>query len=148
LPLVLFPPEQRRFDTRCRPCPPRAKTSVPVHGRKRGRAGVRDIRGAPVFIGLYETPIFAKRGWLRRMENLPADYDSRMSSNRSEPASPIRESCTLCRLTAASNWSGWLGSWTCSGPPPPSQNGRPGTITLSRSAASIARCRPRGERNS
>ncbi|HZC34268.1 MAG TPA: sugar ABC transporter substrate-binding protein [Chthoniobacterales bacterium] len=28
-----------------------------------------------VFIGLYETPIFAKRGWLRPMENLPADYD-------------------------------------------------------------------------
>jgi len=28
-----------------------------------------------VFIGLYETPIFAKRGWLRHMENLPADYD-------------------------------------------------------------------------
>src|ERR1700745_2328716 len=27
------------------------------------------------FIGLYETPIFAKRGWLRPMENLPADYD-------------------------------------------------------------------------
>src|SRR6201987_5295800 len=29
-----------------------------------------------VFIGLYETPIFAKRGWLRPMENLPADYDA------------------------------------------------------------------------
>src|SRR6201988_2634571 len=28
-----------------------------------------------VFIGLYETPIFAKRVWLRPMENLPADYD-------------------------------------------------------------------------
>ena len=28
-----------------------------------------------VFIGLYETPIFAKRGWLRPMENLPAEYD-------------------------------------------------------------------------
>src|SRR6201993_1221699 len=28
-----------------------------------------------VFIGLYETPIFAKRGWLRQMENFPADYD-------------------------------------------------------------------------
>src|SRR6202023_536962 len=28
-----------------------------------------------VFIGLYETPIFAKRSWLRPMENLPADYD-------------------------------------------------------------------------
>jgi len=28
-----------------------------------------------VFIGLYETPIFAKRGWLRPMENLPTDYD-------------------------------------------------------------------------
>jgi len=28
-----------------------------------------------VQIGLYETPIFAKRGWLRAMENLPADYD-------------------------------------------------------------------------
>src|SRR6201982_2069268 len=28
-----------------------------------------------VQIGLYETPIFAKRGWLRPMENLPADYD-------------------------------------------------------------------------
>src|SRR3984893_15712432 len=27
-------------------------------------------------IGLYETPIFAKRGWLRPMENLPADYDA------------------------------------------------------------------------
>jgi len=26
-------------------------------------------------IGLYETPIFAKRGWLRPMENFPADYD-------------------------------------------------------------------------
>ena len=68
---------------------PRAKTSVPVHGCKRGRAEVRDIREAPVFIGLYETPIFAKRGWLRPMENLPADYDSRMSSNRSEAGSPI-----------------------------------------------------------
>src|SRR5580693_9436209 len=28
-----------------------------------------------VQIGLYETPIFAKRGWLRPMENFPADYD-------------------------------------------------------------------------
>jgi sorbitol/mannitol transport system substrate-binding protein len=29
-----------------------------------------------VQIGLYETPIFAKRGWLKPMENLPADYDA------------------------------------------------------------------------
>src|SRR6201984_1733561 len=28
-----------------------------------------------IFIGLYETPMFAKRGWLRPLENLPADYD-------------------------------------------------------------------------
>src|SRR5215470_16735751 len=28
-----------------------------------------------VFIGLYETPIFAKRGWLKEMANVPADYD-------------------------------------------------------------------------
>jgi sorbitol/mannitol transport system substrate-binding protein len=28
-----------------------------------------------VFIGLYETPIFAKRGWLRPFENLTPDYD-------------------------------------------------------------------------
>jgi polyol transport system substrate-binding protein len=28
-----------------------------------------------VFIGLYETPIFAKRGWLKEMVNIPADYD-------------------------------------------------------------------------
>src|SRR6516162_662772 len=28
-----------------------------------------------VYIGLYETPIFAKRGWLRSFENLPSDYD-------------------------------------------------------------------------
>lgn len=28
-----------------------------------------------VFIGLYETPIFAKRGWLQPIENIPADYD-------------------------------------------------------------------------
>ena len=28
-----------------------------------------------VFIGLYETPIFAKKGWLKEMANLPADYD-------------------------------------------------------------------------
>src|SRR4030088_180887 len=28
-----------------------------------------------VFIGLYETPIFAKRGWLKEMSNIPADYD-------------------------------------------------------------------------
>src|ERR1700736_1177136 len=28
-----------------------------------------------VFIGLYETPIFAKRGWLKEMGNIPADYD-------------------------------------------------------------------------
>jgi sorbitol/mannitol transport system substrate-binding protein len=28
-----------------------------------------------VQIGLYETPIFAKRGWLRPMGNFPADYD-------------------------------------------------------------------------
>src|SRR5271165_5534398 len=28
-----------------------------------------------VQIGLYETPIFAKRGWLRPMENLPPAYD-------------------------------------------------------------------------
>jgi sorbitol/mannitol transport system substrate-binding protein len=28
-----------------------------------------------VFIGLYETPIFAKKGWLTEMANLPADYD-------------------------------------------------------------------------
>jgi sorbitol/mannitol transport system substrate-binding protein len=34
-------------------------------------SGLYDI----VFIGLYETPIFSKRGWLRPFENLPADYD-------------------------------------------------------------------------
>jgi sorbitol/mannitol transport system substrate-binding protein len=28
-----------------------------------------------VFIGLYETPLFAKRGWLHALENLPSDYD-------------------------------------------------------------------------
>ena len=28
-----------------------------------------------IFIGLYEAPIFAKRGWLTPMENLPAEYD-------------------------------------------------------------------------
>jgi sorbitol/mannitol transport system substrate-binding protein len=28
-----------------------------------------------IFIGLYETPIFGKRGWLTTMENLPAEYD-------------------------------------------------------------------------
>jgi sorbitol/mannitol transport system substrate-binding protein len=28
-----------------------------------------------VFIGLYETPIFAKRGWLKEMANIPSDYD-------------------------------------------------------------------------
>ena len=28
-----------------------------------------------VFIGLYETLIFAKRGWLKEMGNIPADYD-------------------------------------------------------------------------
>jgi sorbitol/mannitol transport system substrate-binding protein len=28
-----------------------------------------------VYIGLYETPIFAKRGWLHPIENLPSDYD-------------------------------------------------------------------------
>jgi sorbitol/mannitol transport system substrate-binding protein len=30
---------------------------------------------ALVFLGLYETPIFAKRGWLKEMANIPADYD-------------------------------------------------------------------------
>jgi sorbitol/mannitol transport system substrate-binding protein len=34
-------------------------------------SGLYDI----VFIGLYETPIFSKRGWLRPFEDLPADYD-------------------------------------------------------------------------
>jgi sorbitol/mannitol transport system substrate-binding protein len=28
-----------------------------------------------VFIGLYETPLFAKRGWLHPIEGLPSDYD-------------------------------------------------------------------------
>ncbi len=28
-----------------------------------------------IFIGLYEAPIFAKRGWLTAMEEFPADYD-------------------------------------------------------------------------
>src|ERR1022692_4855937 len=28
-----------------------------------------------VFLGLYETPIFAKRGWLREMKDIPASYD-------------------------------------------------------------------------
>src|ERR1700746_1116364 len=27
-----------------------------------------------VFIGLYETPIFAKRGWLKEMADIPRDY--------------------------------------------------------------------------
>lgn len=35
------------------------------------RSGEFDL----VFIGLYETPIFSKRGWLRPFENLSADYD-------------------------------------------------------------------------
>jgi ABC-type glycerol-3-phosphate transport system substrate-binding protein len=35
-----------------------------------------------VFIGLYETPIFAKRGWLKVIGNIPADlrYPFRPSS--------------------------------------------------------------------
>jgi sorbitol/mannitol transport system substrate-binding protein len=28
-----------------------------------------------VYLGLYEAPIFAKRGWLKAIENVPADYD-------------------------------------------------------------------------
>jgi len=28
-----------------------------------------------VFLGLYETPIFAKRGWLREIKDIPKDYD-------------------------------------------------------------------------
>jgi sorbitol/mannitol transport system substrate-binding protein len=28
-----------------------------------------------IFLGLYEAPIFAKRGWLKEMANIPADYD-------------------------------------------------------------------------
>jgi sorbitol/mannitol transport system substrate-binding protein len=28
-----------------------------------------------VFIGLYEAPIFAKRGWLKEISNIPGDYD-------------------------------------------------------------------------
>src|SRR6201981_2520734 len=28
-----------------------------------------------VFSGLYETPLFAKRGWLKEMADIPADYD-------------------------------------------------------------------------
>ena len=28
-----------------------------------------------VFLGLYETPIFAKRGWLREMKEIPVSYD-------------------------------------------------------------------------
>jgi polyol transport system substrate-binding protein len=28
-----------------------------------------------IFIGLYDTPSFAKRGWLKPMENFPAEYD-------------------------------------------------------------------------
>ena len=28
-----------------------------------------------IYVGLYDTPIFSKRGWLRPFENLPADYD-------------------------------------------------------------------------
>jgi sorbitol/mannitol transport system substrate-binding protein len=28
-----------------------------------------------VFLGLYEAPIFAKRGWLRELSDIPADYD-------------------------------------------------------------------------
>src|SRR3954462_580112 len=27
------------------------------------------------FLGLYETPIFAKRGWLREIKDIPKDYD-------------------------------------------------------------------------
>jgi sorbitol/mannitol transport system substrate-binding protein len=28
-----------------------------------------------VFIGMYETPIFARRGWLREIVSVPADYE-------------------------------------------------------------------------
>jgi sorbitol/mannitol transport system substrate-binding protein len=28
-----------------------------------------------IFIGLYEAPIFAKRGWLTEMKDIPGDYD-------------------------------------------------------------------------
>jgi sorbitol/mannitol transport system substrate-binding protein len=33
-----------------------------------------------VYLGLYETPIFAKRGWLKAIENVPADYCMRFLS--------------------------------------------------------------------
>src|SRR5271163_760853 len=28
-----------------------------------------------VFLGLYETPLFARRGWLHEIKNIPAAYD-------------------------------------------------------------------------
>jgi ABC-type glycerol-3-phosphate transport system substrate-binding protein len=39
-----------------------------------------------VFIGLYETPIFAKRGWLKEMVNIPSDYAIPKAAKNAEAA--------------------------------------------------------------
>jgi ABC-type glycerol-3-phosphate transport system substrate-binding protein len=53
-----------------------------------------------VFIGLYETPIFAKRGWLRaRSESSRPTTIWKMSSSRFGTGFPIRGSSMRCRST-------------------------------------------------
>ena len=51
-----------------------------------------------VFLGLYEAPIFAKRGWLREMKDLPASYKSTMCSSRSAMGSLTMAICMRCRF--------------------------------------------------
>ena len=43
--------------------------------RQRVTTDVSQCQFDPVYLGLYETPVFAKRGWLRPLENFPAEYN-------------------------------------------------------------------------
>ena len=52
-----------------------------------------------IFIGLYEAPIFAKRGWLKEMENIPADTTSRTFSSLCATDCPTTGSCMRCPST-------------------------------------------------
>ena len=57
------------------------------------RSGQFDL----VYLGLYETPIFAKRGWLRPWRTSRRNMTSKTSLKGFGTDSPMRASCTLFR---------------------------------------------------
>jgi hypothetical protein len=56
-------------------------------------------------IGSYETPIWARRGWLRSLNGLPAEYDVTTCLSRFAPGFPTKTPSMRCLFTVKARCS-------------------------------------------